>query len=241
MVKKQYLDMCPNDLREFASACVSNRHIIFNSKLPFIRFDLLIDCNLLSEMHHELKKLKDSFFSQPGVPLSKAKGVLIKHFLYRNKFEDYRSDPDLSAPLIWSDDTPSIVKNFFSNILGDIVYSRIQCDLLLPGGYIGVHADTHPIHNGLPGQLVSLNIAITHPAGCYFYLQNYGHIPFKKPGDAFLIDTCIPHCVVNDSSEDRYHFKVHIDFSKSKFNDEKILKRSYFKTLGTVSNLDLIQ
>ena len=241
MVNTSFLDTCPAALKNFALSDVSDEHIIFGSKLPFIKFDLNLDASLLKNIHDELITVKDTFFSQPGVGEEWSKGILIKHFYYRNKYEDYQTDPDYSKPLTWSEDTPSSIKKFFSEMLGDIVYSRIQCDLLLPGGYIAPHADTHPLHNGMPGQLVSLNLAITHPEGCYFYVQNYGHIPFKNPGDVFLINTCIPHCVVNDSNEDRYHFKVHIDFAKSKFKDSNILKRSYFKTLGSCSNLDLIR
>lgn len=241
MVNKSFLDTCPQKLKEFAHSDVDNNHIIFNSKLPFIKFDLDIDPLLINKMHNELKEVRESFFSQPGVSEEWARGTLIKHFYYRNKYENYKTSPDFTKPLVWSEDTPPTIKEFFNSMLGEIVYSRIQCDLLIPGGYISPHADTDPLHNGVPGQLVSLNLAITHPRGCYFYIKNYGHIPFRKPGDMFLIDTCIPHCVVNDSNEDRYHFKIHIDYTKSNFKDRDILKRSYFKTLGTVSNLDLIQ
>ena len=241
MVNNSFLDTCPVALKNFALSDVSDEHVIFNSKLPFIKFDFNVDSSLLKNIHDELITVKDTFFSQPGVSEEWKKGLLIKHFYYRNKYEDYQSDPDFTKPLTWSEDTPPTIKKFFTEVLGDIVYSRIQCDLLLPGGYIAPHADTHPLYNGVPGQLVSLNLAITHPEGCYFYVKNYGHIPFKKPGDVFLIDTCIPHCVVNDSNEDRYHFKVHINFAKSKFKDSNILKRSYFKNLGSCSNLDLIR
>jgi len=241
MVTKRYLDSVPEKLKDFALSDVTDEHIIFNSKLPFIKFDLSLDKELIDAMLEELKTVRESFFSQPGVTEQWARGTLIKHFYYRNKFENYKSPPDLTKPLVWSEDTPPTIKKFFCEMLGDIVYSRIQCDLLLPGGYIAPHADTDPLHNGIPGQLVSLNLAITHPKGCYFYIKNYGHIPFRKPGDIFLIDTCVPHCVVNNSDEDRYHFKIHIDYSKSVFKDKDILNRSYFKTIGTVSNLSLLQ
>jgi hypothetical protein len=241
MVSQDFINSCPERLKAFALSDVSVNHIIFNSKLPFIRFDYLMDKNLIIDIYNELKIVRETFYKQPGVEEPWSRGTLIKHFYYRNKYENYQTDPDYSKPLVWSDDTPPTIKKFFSEMLGDIVYSRIQCDLLLPGGYIAPHADTNPLHNGVPGQLVSLNLAITHPAGCYFYIQNYGHIPFKKSGDAFLIDTCIPHCVINDSNEERYHFKIHIDYDKSIFKDKNILNRSYFKTLGSCSNLDLLK
>jgi len=244
MIREDLLNTYPPALKSFALSDVSDKHVIFNSKLPFIKFDLNLDNSLIKNIYDELVTVKDTFFHPPGVSEKWKRGFLIKHFYYRNKYEDFIDDPDLTKPLTWSEDTPPLIKKFFTEMLGDIVYSRIQCDLLLPGGYVAPHTDTgHPYHNGISGQLFSLNIAITHPENCYFYMQNYGHIPFKKPGDIFLIDTSIPHCVVNanNTNQDRYHFKVHIDFEKSKFKDSNILKRSYFKTLGSCSNLDLIK
>jgi hypothetical protein len=48
------------------------------------------------------------------------------------------------------------------------------------------------------------NMAINHPQGCKFGIHPAGIIPYT-PGDVYKINVNKDHCVVNDSSEFRYH------------------------------------
>jgi hypothetical protein len=81
-------------------------------------------------------------------------------------------------------------------------FSRVRIMKLSAGGYIMPHTDG-------PGRIFGpLNIALTNPAGCKFVFKNYGEVPFS-PGMGFLLNIGEEHCVVNESTEDRYHIIIH--------------------------------
>ena len=81
-------------------------------------------------------------------------------------------------------------------------FGRVRIMKLSAGGYIMPHTDG-------PGRIFGpLNIALTNPSGCKFVFKKYGTVPFE-PGKGFLLDIGNEHCVINDSSEDRYHIIVH--------------------------------
>lgn len=81
-------------------------------------------------------------------------------------------------------------------------FDRVRIMKLSAGGYIMPHNDG-------PGRIFGpLNIALTNPDGCKFIFKDYGVVPFE-PGKGFLLDIGNEHCVINNSSEDRYHIIVH--------------------------------
>lgn len=125
-------------------------------------------------------------------------------------------------PLIWTSEAiqhcPKTVF-YFQNCWPCKDLDRVRIMLLEPNGIINLHKDST-----VPGVLGAVNIAITQPSGCKFYLDNFGIIPFN-PGDAFLIDVSNYHTIINDSNEHRYHIIVHHNSIDSEF--DSVIEKSY--------------
>ena len=102
-------------------------------------------------------------------------------------------------------------------------YLRLRVMKLDAGAYIEVHSD------GLPGRMGPVNIAITQPTECNFYIEGHGIVPFS-PGTAMWLDVGHRHCVINDSNEDRYHIIVHHKKETKEF--ENLILRAYNKLYG---------
>lgn len=117
-----------------------------------------------------------------------------------------------------------VTVNYFKNVWPCTAYDRLRIMKLKPGAIIEVHQD----YQG-PLRMGPVNIAITQPAECKFYIEGQGVVPFT-PGSAFWLDIGRRHCVINDSNEDRYHIIVHQQFETKGF-DELVL-RSYNKIYG---------
>lgn len=79
---------------------------------------------------------------------------------------------------------------------------RVMC--LSPRGFINVHKDEHYPTLG------PVNIAITHPIGCEFFLENHGLLEFS-PGKAYILNLFNYHSVINRGLENRFHIIVHGD------------------------------
>ena len=79
---------------------------------------------------------------------------------------------------------------------------RVMC--LEPMGFINLHRDQ------TVSELGPVNIAITHPLGCEFYLENHG-VLFFSPGSAYMMNLSNHHCVINNTLERRYHIIIHGD------------------------------
>jgi hypothetical protein len=138
--------------------------------------------------------------------------------------EFYSDDRELS----WTNEAleflPQTVE-YFKNVWPCDSYSRLRIMKLAPGAVIEVHQD----HIGSP-RMGPINIAITQPNNCNFYVEGNGIIPFV-PGSAVWLDVGNRHCVINDSDEDRYHIIVHQKNETKEFAD--LVTRSYNKTYGT--------
>lgn len=82
-------------------------------------------------------------------------------------------------------------------------YSRIRVMIVDPGGYIQPHID----HTA--GQLLAANIhvAVVHPEGVEFALDNCGIIPWKE-GDIRVVDIGRAHSVRNLSDQIRIHLII---------------------------------
>lgn len=113
---------------------------------------------------------------------------------------------------------PNTVKYFKTQWPCNEFY-RVRVMLLEPGGIINLHKDMSP-----NGNLTAVNIAITQPKDCKFYLDNYGVVPFE-PGLAFLLDVSNYHTVINDSDENRYHIIVHHKKITTEF--DSVIEKSY--------------
>jgi len=82
-------------------------------------------------------------------------------------------------------------------------YGRVRIMIVDPGGHISPHKD-YP-----NGQLLAgINVAITHPEGTIFDIENYGNVEWQE-GEARLIDLGSMHQVMNKSNEPRIHIIIH--------------------------------
>jgi len=85
---------------------------------------------------------------------------------------------------------------------------RVRWMFLEPGGYILPHKDYDPSRDRHSPRMNAINIAITHPEGCLFVVENEGEIPFK-PGKAFYFKGAQSHALINHSKELRIHMIIH--------------------------------
>ena len=129
-----------------------------------------------------------------------------------------------NRPLVWTQEAvthcPATV-SFFQNNWPSTDFERVRVMLLEPNSIINLHHDAGSSDDAWP-----VNIAITQPPNCNFYLDKFGVIPFS-PGSAFLINVGLMHTVINDSDQKRYHIIVHHKKTNKTF--DKILERSYNK------------
>lgn len=79
---------------------------------------------------------------------------------------------------------------------------RIRFMLLEPGGHIMPHKDRNE------SKLSEVNISITNPPGCEFYLENKGIVDFNKQ-TVHMLDLSNRHWVNNNSKQNRLHIIYH--------------------------------
>jgi hypothetical protein len=91
---------------------------------------------------------------------------------------------------------------YFQHVWPHSRYFRLRVMRLSAGGYIGVHQDSPT------SQLGPINIAVTQPANCRFFMENCGVVPFAQ-GDSVFLNVSYRHAVINDSPQDRYHIIIH--------------------------------
>ena len=122
-------------------------------------------------------------------------------------------------PFVW---IPEIIEqmpntvNYFKS--WNLDFHRLRVMALEPGGFISIHQDNKTPFLG------PINIAITQPADCKFVMEGWGTVPFE-PGDAFMLDICNRHAVVNHSNETRYHIIAHYHNTPATF--KTIVEDSY--------------
>jgi len=109
-------------------------------------------------------------------------------------------------PYVWTKEAqecmPRTIEWLKSLGLKSLKRVRVMC--LEPLGFINLHRDQ------TVSQLGPVNIAITHPPGCEFYLENHG-VLFFSPGSAYMMNLSNHHCVINNTLERRYHIIIHGD------------------------------
>jgi hypothetical protein len=135
------------------------------------------------------------------------------------------------APYIWtkaSEDCPTI-RGFLQRRLGYSVFYRVRIMKLDPGGSVAPHRDSLTEDENFLGPI---NVAINHPDGCKFYMDNIGYLPFRQ-GTVMQLNLHHAHCVYNESSEPRYHMIVHgkrgSSWPQRIFNSYRELLRSLYE------------
>jgi hypothetical protein len=125
----------------------------------------------------------------------------------RTKEDSYYPD------FLGHDWTPEALENMPVTIkwlksLGYKSFDRVRIMYLLGKSFINVHQDQK--HSKLGILHYHVNVAITNPKDCKFYLQNHGVVDFK-PGTAYELDLVNYHTVVNNSNVPRFHLIIHGD------------------------------
>jgi len=120
---------------------------------------------------------------------------------YNDKW--YKDD---NRPHAWTDEALEHMPQTISwlKTLGYKTFQRVRVMCLAPKSFINLHRDRTESNFG------AVNIAITHPADCKFYLEHHGELEFS-PGVAYRLNLVNYHCVINPSNHSRYHIIIHGD------------------------------
>ena len=155
-------------------------------------------------IHHEIQSIKKYLY-----PHRSESGIGWRAFCIHGQAYDRTKEDDHYLNFIPHHWTPEALKHMPKTIkwlkgLGYKKFQRVRVMCLDPKGFINVHRDSKHRSTG------TVNVAITHPKNCEFYVEDHGIVDFK-PGHAFSIDTSQYHAVVNNSNLPRYHLIIHGD------------------------------
>jgi hypothetical protein len=198
---------------------------VATSGLPWLVLDIEVPYKKILEEIHNISEYfvahRDDYNTNLGW----------ESFCIHGKSYDATREPEFyndDRPLTWTKEAIELMPcttDYFKNTWPCAEYDRLRVMKLSPGSMIEVHQDCDG-----PMRMDPINIAITQPAECKFYVEGHGVVPFN-PGSAVWLDIGYRHCVINDSDKDRYHIIVHQHIETKEF-DELVL-RSYNKTYGT--------
>jgi hypothetical protein len=156
----------------------------------------------VNNIHHEIQKIKKFL-----VPHRENSGKGWSSFCIHGKSYDATREHEFyndDRPYKWTQEAieymPKTIK--FLKTLGYRSFKRVRVMCLSPKGFINIHRDRDD------SKLGPVNIAITHPTGCKFYLEHHGELKFS-PGVAYRLNLVNYHAVINDSHVYRYHIIIH--------------------------------
>lgn len=174
-----------------------------NSGLPWLKLDIAVP---VEDIHNEILAIKPYLVAHRtnyNEHMDWSSFCIHGKAFDATRENEYYND---NRPHVWTNEAleymPKTVE-FFKNIWPNNGYSRLRVMELAPGGIISIHRD-----NPLPGALHPVNIAITQPKLCNFYMEKFGVVPFET-GSSFLLNISNRHTVINKSNEYRYHIIVH--------------------------------
>jgi hypothetical protein len=189
-----------------------------HSGLPWLKLDISIPASVI---YQEIQAVKDYLVDHRE---DYSEHTSWRSFCIHGKaYDATREDEHYQdlRPNIWTPEAKLLMPetvNFFQHYWPSADFARLRVMELAPGGIISVHRDHEP-----PGQLFPVNIAITQPAGCDFYMEGFGPVPFAT-GSAYMLDISNRHVVINNSNEYRYHIIAHHTHIQEL---DKLVKRSY--------------
>lgn len=195
--------------------------ILNSSRLNCLSLGISIPCH---EIEQEIAQIPQHLFVGHRDTEDESNTGWKSFVLHGKSYDATREDSfyNDNRPMSWTQEAKKYCPKtvlYFQNIWPIDEFLRIRIMLLEPQGIIHVHRDS-ATNTGLS----AVNIAITQPVGCKFYLDNYGVIPFA-PGSSFLINVSNYHTVINDSKENRYHIIVHHKKSTKEF--DSLIEKSY--------------
>jgi hypothetical protein len=136
------------------------------------------------------------------------------------KYYGFKEEKEANYKWTSISDKCPITTNWLKNTFPLTDYNRIRFMLLEPGGYIVPHKD------GYHHELAKINIALNHPEGCVFKMENHGVVPMK-PGVVMFLDVFNLHSYINKSKEPRMHIIIHPGTPNDKY--KKLVEDSYNK------------
>lgn len=128
----------------------------------------------------------------------------------------------------WVADRCPVTKKFLTDIWPAEFLNRVRFMLLEPGGYILPHQDRPDDQK----RLSVCNISLNNPEGCDFVMKNFGTVPFKDCGSAFLMDISNQHAVINKSDKPRIHIIIHYEIGRRLRDFFYVLRDSYYMNRG---------
>ena len=188
------------------------------SNCPSLRLDMHVPHE---EMAKEAFALMDEFVKHRGEE-HPGWHSLVLHGVDKHTTDDWTSNaynftekPEYN----WTEiaDACPITKDWLQNTWSYSRFDRVRFMLLVPGGYIKQHADYEV------RKLAAYNVAINHPEGVEFTLEDAGLIPWKA-GDARAIDIGRRHAVRHTGTEPRIHMIIH---GAPTFKHAELVCRSY--------------
>ena len=166
---------------------------------PCKKFDVNVP---VAEIHKEIDSIKQ-FIVPHRADGSIGWGSFCIHGQSYDRTREESAYPDV-LPYAWTKEAiehmPKTIDFIKSLPITDL--KRVRVMSLSPKGFIDIHRDR------TTSKLGEMNIAITQPNNCNFYLENHGIIDFV-PGSAYIMNLVNYHSVVNYSNEHRYHIIVH--------------------------------
>lgn len=192
-----------------------------SSGLPWLKLDIEIP---FEKIFLEIQNIK-IYFSDHRTDYnehSSWRSFCIHGKSYDSTREDeYYKD---SRPYGWTPESEQMMPEtvaFFKTQWPSQDFLRLRIMELAPGGIISVHTDGEGI-----GKLYPINIAITQPSGCDFYMEKFGIVPFSK-GDSYILNVHNRHTIINNSNEYRYHVIIH---HKNIDELDQLILKSYKKS-----------
>lgn len=234
--------MDKNKLTKVFAKAVS-QHSMNVNYIPFANFDTIATCGLAwleldieipyKQINEEIKNIEEYFVDHRNDYNTNAGWQ--SFCLHGKSYDSTREDEFYNdeRPKVWTKEAEKFMPatvNFFKHSWPCTQYSRLRIMKLSPGAIIEVHQD-----DPSPGKLSPINIAITQPKNCNFYIEGHGIVPFKE-GKAFWLNVGLRHCVINNSNEYRYHIIVHHQNNNKEF--ENLVIRSYNKVYGHCKTTD---
>lgn len=176
----------------------------------FIPLSLLFDQSFFKS---EALKVYSQAVNHRDSYLSKGWKSICSHGLSPEKTQSYQTygyPTQDEAPYRWTELAqlaPHTTRYLKENV-PLIKWYRVRWMFLEPWGYILPHKDYDPKTAQHPPGFNAINVAITHPTGCHFVVENEGEIPFV-PGKAFYFNGSKRHALINHSCDLRIHMIIH--------------------------------
>lgn len=111
-------------------------------------------------------------------------------------------------------------------------FARLRFMELEPGGFVMPHCDApNGIKNtefDMMDHIIPINVAISHPEGCYMDIENHGKVPWSE-GKAFIVNITNTHAVYNPTPLFRTHLIAHCIIGNKKEEFAELVVKSYNK------------